>query len=338
MIVCYTITGERGELLYETQSPTNNSENEEEKDTRDTTTTTEDTPKEEKENLLMYVVLRVQKAYRYRNNQKLNTNTNIFPMSFTQPSLEHCFAVPRDRADQFYNFLLYWLPDVYGEDSSGFSTPCSNECEHFEEKAKVRKRWSDFSGTSSRSSLRSSICEDDVPELDEESTLLTRTQVNMLAPRLPHRTIGHRWELVYSTANHGISLRTLYRNFQYHDSPVLIVIRDESERVFGAFLSEPPRISDGFFGTGESLLFTFEDMGTEGKESLKTFEWTGRNTFFIKGSKNSLAIGDGDGVFGLWLDGDLNHGRTHTCNTFDNDLLTNTEDFICCALEAWAFV
>ena len=30
-------------------------------------------------------------------------------------------------------------------------------------------------------------------------------------------------------------------------------------QVFGAFLSEPPKVSDGFYGNGESMLFSFKD-------------------------------------------------------------------------------
>ena len=43
------------------------------------------------------------------------------------------------------------------------------------------------------------------------------------------------------------------------------------------------------------------------------------------------------GLFGLWLDGDLNHGRSHSCKTFDNETLSSKEDFICRGLEAWSF-
>jgi len=44
------------------------------------------------------------------------------------------------------------------------------------------------------------------------------------------------------------------------------------------------------------------------------------------------------GVLGLWLDEDLYHGRTHACSTFNNQVLSGNEDFICTGLEAWSFV
>ena len=43
------------------------------------------------------------------------------------------------------------------------------------------------------------------------------------------------------------------------------------------------------------------------------------------------------GNFGLWLDEDLYHGRSNRCETYDNDVLTDAEDFVVKAFEAWIF-
>jgi hypothetical protein len=178
-----------------------------------------------------------------------------------------------------------------------------------------------------------SLGEDEIPDLQAESQILSRKQVHLLTRKLPSRTVGHSWELIYSTTIHGISLSTLYRNFHGYDTPVLIVVKDENQKVFGAFMSEVPKISEGFYGTGESMLYSFMT-----ETSLKLYNWTGDNNFFIKGSKSSLVIGGGEGMFGLWLDEDLYRGRSHACRTFANETLSTSEDFICCGLEAWGFV
>jgi hypothetical protein len=47
--------------------------------------------------------------------------------------------------------------------------------------------------------------------------------------------------------------------------------------------------------------------------------------------------GSSGGHYGLWLDADLNHGRTQPCDTFNNDPLTDHEDFIIEGVEAWGF-
>lgn len=82
--------------------------------------------------------------------------------------------------------------------------------------------------------------------------------------------------------------------------------------------------------------------------------------YFIKGNNESLSIGAGEwvlklirqqfehkimiiqlnfsGKFGIWLDGDLNQGRTEACNTYGNEPLVNEQDFVVKILECWAFL
>ncbi|XP_059527909.1 oxidation resistance protein 1 isoform X10 [Myotis daubentonii] len=100
--------------------------------------------------------------------------------------------------------------------------------------------------------------------------------------------------------------------------------------VFGALASEPFKVSDGFYGTGETFVFTF-------RPEFEVFKWTGDNMFFIKGDMDSLAFGGGGGEFALWLDGDLYHGRSHSCKTFGNNTLSKKEDFFIQDIEIWAF-
>lgn len=107
---------------------------------------------------------------------------------------------------------------------------------------------------------------------------------------MPARTQCYSWQLVYSTAVHGSSLKTLYRKMAGLDSPVLLVIKDMHKKVpvfllslrlsffpllinkchrpltdlwslnfqvFGAFSSDPFRVSKSCYGTGETFLFSF---------------------------------------------------------------------------------
>lgn len=80
---------------------------------------------------------------------------------------------------------------------------------------------------------------------------------------------------------------------------------------------------------------------------MKSYTWTGNNQFFINATREFLSMGGGGGNFGLWLDADLNHGRSQKCATFDNeplaggsDLLDNADpggDFIIQFIEAFGF-
>lgn len=164
----------------------------------------------------------------------------------------------------------------------------------------------------------------------ENSHILEPSHVRELCKELPPRTVGHTWQLAYSTSRHGASLKSLYRKLSATDSPVLIVIKDALDEIFGAFLSHPLRPSETFYGTGETFLFMLHPR-------FKSFRWTGENSFFIKGDLDSFAIGGGSGHFGLWLDENLYLGRSSPCYTFNNCCLSETDDFRVMELEVWTF-
>ncbi|XP_056249133.1 oxidation resistance protein 1 isoform X2 [Seriola aureovittata] len=164
----------------------------------------------------------------------------------------------------------------------------------------------------------------------ESSHILEASHVRELCKELPPRTVGHTWHLAYSTSRHGASLKSLYRKLSTTDSPVLIVIKDALDEIFGAFLSHPLRPSETFYGTGETFLFMLHPR-------FKCFRWTGENSFFIKGDLDSFAIGGGSGHFGLWVDENLYLGRSSPCFTFNNCCLSETDDFRVMELEVWTF-
>ncbi|XP_077414971.1 oxidation resistance protein 1 isoform X2 [Vanacampus margaritifer] len=164
----------------------------------------------------------------------------------------------------------------------------------------------------------------------ENSHVLEASHVRELCKELPPKTVGYTWQLAYSTSHHGASLKTLYRKLSATDSPALLVIKDALDEVFGAFLSHPLRLSEAFYGTGETFLFMLHPR-------FKCFRWTGENSFFIKGDLDSFAIGGGSGHFGLWVDENLYLGRSSPCYTFNNCCLSETADFRIMELEVWTF-
>uniref|UniRef100_A0A8C4SW85 TLDc domain-containing protein n=1 Tax=Erpetoichthys calabaricus TaxID=27687 RepID=A0A8C4SW85_ERPCA len=168
------------------------------------------------------------------------------------------------------------------------------------------------------------------PSLSEPSNLLLPEQIEILAKHLPPRTVGYLWTLTFSASKHGMSIKTLYRAMADQNSPVLMVIKNSNGEIFGAVASEPFKVQTSYYGTGETFLFTFSP-------EFKVFKWTKDNMFFIKGDTDSLGFGGGEGVFGLWVDGDLYHGRSHMCKTFGNQSLSKEEDFIIQDIEIWTF-
>uniref|UniRef100_A0A8C4F7W0 Oxidation resistance protein 1 n=1 Tax=Dicentrarchus labrax TaxID=13489 RepID=A0A8C4F7W0_DICLA len=258
---------------------------------------------------------------------------------------EYWFAVPQERSDHLYVFFMQWSPDMYGEgvrgmgQEPGFMVVKKNEVSETAEDEPITdlnvKEWEITTKEEVNSKHGASIKTELEPEtfkpnLRESSDLLEPDQIEKLARNLPPRTIGYPWTLAFGTSKHGMSIKSLYRAMQGQDTPVLMVIKDSDGQVFGALASEPFKVSDGFYGTGETFLFTFNP-------EFEVYKWTGDNMFFIKGDMDSLAFGGGSGEFGLWLDGDLYHGRSHSCKTFGNPMLSKKEDFYVQDIEIWAF-
>ncbi|XP_031295344.1 oxidation resistance protein 1 isoform X7 [Camelus dromedarius] len=284
---------------------------------------------------------------------------------------EYWFAVPQERTDHLYAFFIQWSPEIYAEDTGEYTREPGfivvkkiEESETNEDSTNeaAAREWEVVSVAEyhrridalNTEELRT-LCRrlqittrEDVnskqvapvkadlesesfrPNLSDPSELLLPDQIEKLTKHLPPRTIGYPWTLVYGTGKHGTSLKTLYRTMTGLDTPVLMVIKDSDGQVFGALASEPFKVSDGFYGTGETFVFTF-------CPEFEVFKWTGDNMFFIKGDMDSLAFGGGGGEFALWLDGDLYHGRSHSCKTFGNHTLSKKEDFFIQDIEIWAF-
>ncbi|XP_036610853.1 oxidation resistance protein 1 isoform X2 [Trichosurus vulpecula] len=255
---------------------------------------------------------------------------------------EYWFAVPQERTDHLYAFFIQWSPETYAEDTGEFTrepgfivvkkieepeTTDDSEAAAREWEITTREDVNSKQATPMKADLESEAFR---PNLSDPSELLLPDQIEKLTKHLPPRTIGYPWTLVYGTGKHGTSLKTLYRTMLGLDTPVLMVIKDSDGQVFGALASEPFKVSDGFYGTGETFVFTFSP-------EFEVFKWTGDNMFFIKGDMDALAFGGGGGEFALWLDGDLYHGRSHSCKTFGNHTLSKKEDFFIQDIEIWAF-
>ncbi|XP_063373516.1 TLD domain-containing protein 2 isoform X2 [Cydia amplana] len=96
------------------------------------------------------------------------------------------------------------------------------------------------------------------PDLIGTSEIFTMEHREKLCSVLPPRAQGYMWSLAFSTSQHGFSLASMYRKMQRVDSPVLLVIQDTQNNVFGALTSCALHPSEHFYGTGESLLFSFQ--------------------------------------------------------------------------------
>ncbi|KAM9708785.1 oxidation resistance protein 1 isoform 1-T1 [Menidia menidia] len=286
---------------------------------------------------LMFVRLRVQPS---SGKKKGGGGLHIGPTK-TLPKRDTWLALSQESSDELHAYLKRCRPDLCvlrGEDEcdeEGFVLIEDEEEEDEEISQRHRGSGEDWELVLMEESKdKPALVADREPEglknVIESSQILEASHVRELCKELPPRTVGHTWQLAYSTSRHGASLKCLYRKLSATDSPLLIVIKDALDEVFGAFLSHSLRPSEAFYGTGETFLFMLHPR-------FKCFRWTGENSFFIKGDLDCFAIGGGSGHFGLWVDENLYLGRSSPCYTFNNCCLAETDDFRIMELEVWTF-
>ncbi|MDI1485115.1 MAG: oxidation resistance protein 1 [Ramalina farinacea] len=98
-----------------------------------------------------------------------------------------------------------------------------------------------------------------------ESTILSKAvaeEIRLLVP--PRLQLSETWSLVYSLENDGVSLGTLYHkclspSFD-RGAGFILVVQDAAGGNFGAYLTDPPRPSPSFYGTGECFLWRATTM------------------------------------------------------------------------------
>jgi LysM repeat protein len=172
--------------------------------------------------------------------------------------------------------------------------------------------------------------EEILPKLFGQSVILKSIDIKRIKDALPLRYQLHDWTLLYSTMRHGISLNTFYAKV-FNKGPNIILIEDSKNCVFGAFVSEHWEPRKGFYGSGESFLFTLFP-------EFNAYTWTGLNNYVMYSNEEQIAMGGGSGKFALWLDSEFYMGSSGYSETFMNECLASGEDFKCTVFECWGFV
>jgi len=162
--------------------------------------------------------------------------------------------------------------------------------------------------------------------------ILTPSLLEKLLGVLPAILGVHDFSQLFSSADHGCSLSTLYQRCSLgdYDGPTLLLVRDTENYVFGCYCNQPWRRGALYFGGGDCFLFRLWP-------SLRVYRATGANEYYMLARDKFLAMGGGDD-FGLWLDESLCHGSSRKSVTFDNETLASAPEFTCLAVELWGFV
>ncbi|KAJ4291002.1 oxidation resistance protein 1 [Kalmusia sp. IMI 367209] len=81
-------------------------------------------------------------------------------------------------------------------------------------------------------------------------------EIRLLVP--PRLQLVDGWEVVYSLEQNGVSLATFYKKaeeYRGRRGGFVLVVRDASGGIFGAYLSDAPHPQSHFFGNGECFLW-----------------------------------------------------------------------------------
>jgi len=158
------------------------------------------------------------------------------------------------------------------------------------------------------------------------SPIISKPIAKQLSKHLPVALQLDDWKLIYSSNEHGSLLSTLLEKAASR-GPSVLVIKDESNNVFGAFISESWR--RGLFGNGQMFVFSITP-------EMKVYKWSQNNSHFMNVKAGHIAIGGPKCA--IWMDGKLRSGLSEKCETFSSDPLPGTTSFKCYGVELWGFV
>ncbi|XP_050388396.1 GTPase-activating protein skywalker isoform X2 [Patella vulgata] len=174
------------------------------------------------------------------------------------------------------------------------------------------------------------------------TSILNVEMIHLIWGWLPPRLAVCQPFLLYTSEEHGTSLRTLYSKIE-DKTQTIIIIKTTRGEIFGAFCSAPweERKSSNknlsYFGTGETFLFSLQPC-------KRKYDWVGiiqegipkTANMFLAGDNSVMTIGGGNGE-AIQLDENLVHCRSEKCDTFQNEPLCSYKDFTCQVVEVYGF-
>jgi hypothetical protein len=162
---------------------------------------------------------------------------------------------------------------------------------------------------------------------------------------VPESLTDCNFYLKYSLVRDGASLKTLLRNTRA-SSNCFLAIETVDGHVFGAFTSQPWRLSQGWYGSKDSFLFNMrhsrlDDVSSileqvHNESEIQVYPYRSGNTALQHCSKNGIMMGQGELLpathpgehygFALYLDPSFKKGTTSTSETFGNPCLVSMEE------------
>jgi hypothetical protein len=182
------------------------------------------------------------------------------------------------------------------------------------------------------------------PLKKDPSDILTDSMLNQITYYLPSLVKMREWKLLYNINTDGVSFNTFYASTRHRDNTVLLV-KDQSGRVFGFYSCEEWHRGLYFYGMGESFVFTFPASHSPSQDEppvIQVYRYTGANEQIQFSDDRCLIVGGGasknrGAQAAIYIGHEFTGGHSGRSETFDNPVLSQQEDFKIVDFEVWGF-
>ena len=191
---------------------------------------------------------------------------------------------------------------------------------------------------------------------------------------LPRNIVYSKWKRYYSLVRDGDSFDNCLRQVQ-HCKQSLLIIRTTKNYRFGTYVDAPWDTTHSqhhgtvqYYGGPETCLFKIVDDDSNGDDrhnpdtdrtenhvtstlqnsdnsrrscsKVICYKWSGMNRYIqlCDHQNKMIAIGGGNGTFGLCIQQDFQYGSTGACTTFQNEALCPDEQFSILDVEIYGFL
>jgi len=143
-----------------------------------------------------------------------------------------------------------------------------------------------------------------------------------------HRFWNFDFELLYKPSIHGYSLKTMYSRCTNRGAAV-VVVKDSGGHHFGGFCSTGIKIENSF---GDQNCFLFQSVPEYHSYHPDS---NSSNSNFVSAFSSYFAFGGPE--FGIWIDQDVDKGRSQACPIYESPKLSVEEQFQIMQMEVWGF-
>eukprot|EP01064_Diplonema_japonicum_P030034 TRINITY_DN4989_c0_g7_i1.p1 TRINITY_DN4989_c0_g7~~TRINITY_DN4989_c0_g7_i1.p1 ORF type:complete len:659 (+),score=77.01 TRINITY_DN4989_c0_g7_i1:122-1978(+) len=176
--------------------------------------------------------------------------------------------------------------------------------------------------------------------LQGEEPLLDDEKRRLLCKTLPARHGTQHWDLAFSTRLHGFLMSSFLRSTEFV-GPNIVVIQTIDGETFGGYTAQSWQPQKYHYGNGETMVFAFKNMATEQDNAdeyeLCSWQWSGRNRFFVKCDVDEIAFGGGSSLAFSMQGKTIEYGYTGKSESFDNAPLCGSSSYVIKCAECWAF-